>query len=818
MTSVPMTEPAPFVGRTQELAWLRACLDEAVSGQPRLVLIEGDAGVGKSRLVRQFQREAASRGIDVSTGRCREHADLPYLPFTGSLLVRLEEVALHDDELTPYAGVITRVLGKLPGDGDPRPEREQAWLFLAVTQTTVALARRRPQVLLLDDVQWADGPSLDLFAHLVLESGDLGLREPVPLLVIATHRPEPDGTSRAVLARLRREELTRTLRVTGLGEGETDALIRALGVDSASRRLLQRVHAATRGNPLFVEYVVRSVLVRAAARGGEAAEITDADLAVPEEVSTAVAGQIATVGPDCRAILVAASYAGDPVRLDVLATATGRTPTEIEAGLLEAENAGLVTRDGEQVAIAQPLAAHLLHDQPEPGERRSLHARVASALIEANGAPIEIAAHLVKAGSAARAATVREWCERGGEESWRASAWDDAARAFDASAQAADALDDDAGAAALLVRAGAAHYRNMDPQLSAARFDAAIDHFRRLGDLPGVARALMEQIHARLVGASFGTVVDTSALEEVGTELDDAGLGFQARVRAQLAETRWVAGRIDEARELAGHALDDARAEGAHDALARTQVTLAVIEWMGLELAGAETHLQEALAAARASGDPWLEGLVLPRLALTRLWRGNLDGANEAAELACANAERTQDLAEHSLALAALVGIAVTRGEWDEAERLGERAWMSLRLAQYWWASSFVAGALVSMRSRRGDRAGALEVIDRWQRALPESDAARVFVAFARDVAAGDPPSVAEFPPGLPVGIGVVQCLAAVATEGDPASDGTLARLATGLAFAEDNGMVVTEGLVYLVPRARGVAAARAGRVAEAER
>jgi len=813
-----MSEPAVFVGREQELSWLRSGLDDAVAGRPRFAIVEGDAGVGKSRLVRHLQQEAAGRGVDVSTGRCREHLELPYLPLTSSLLGRLEGVARSEPELAPYTGVISRVLGTDTGGTDLHPDREQAWLFYAVTQTTAALARRSPQVLVVDDVQWADPSTLDLLAHLILECGDLGLREPIPLFVIATHRPDPFSGAREVLARLRREELTQTLTVRGLEEAETASLVRALGIEEASRRLVRRIHTATNGNPLFVESVVRSMLTRARAHGDGPGDPTDADLAVPAELASAVTEQIAAVGPDCLDVLVAAAFAGDPIRRDVLASVTGRTPAAVDEALHKAAAAGLVDITATDASIAHPLVANLLHAQPDFAARRALHADLAHALVAVETSPLEIAAHLVGAGDAASPEMTLEWCRAGGEEGWRISAWDDAARAFDAAAQAARTLGDDASAAALLVRAGAAHYRNMDPQLSAERFEDAVDHFRRVGDGQGMAAALMEQVHARLVGAGFGTSVDTTALEAVAADLEDDPPGLQARVAAQLAETRWVAGKTDAAQTLATRALDDARAVDSHDTCARAQVTLAVIDWMTLELPAAEARLHDALASARASGDPWLEGLVLPRLALTRLWLGRLDAAQETAQRACVNAEQTHDLAEHSLALSALVGVAIARGRWDEAERLGERAWTSLRLAQYWWASSFVAGGLVSMRARRGDRVGAEEVIDRWRRALPPDDAAHVFANLARDVALGQPPSVATFGIGIPVGIGAVQCMAAVAEQGDPVGDGTLDRLVAGLAYADERSMVITEGLVYLVARARGLAAVAAGDTAEAER
>src|SRR5688572_22185578 len=102
----------PLVGRRDELAWLEQRLDDALAGRPQLVLLSGDAGVGKSRLLREVQHAAAARGADVCACRCRQSLDLPYLPFASSLLPRLERVTQGDPSVESYAAVIGRLTGR----------------------------------------------------------------------------------------------------------------------------------------------------------------------------------------------------------------------------------------------------------------------------------------------------------------------------------------------------------------------------------------------------------------------------------------------------------------------------------------------------------------------------------------------------------------------------------------------------------------------------------------------------------------------------------------------------------------------------------
>ena len=202
-TSYRATGTVPLVGRRAELDWLAHQVDAVETGEPRIVFVRGDAGSGKSRLARELGRRATARGFTVVTGRCREDLALPYLPFTGSLLPLLEPVLREGDaERGDHAQLLRPMLGQTTSsDQSPDDEgRERMRLFLALTEATLRLAGRRPMLLIVDDVQWIDEPSLELLRHLVLGAADAALREPVRLLVLCTHRPGLDGNLEAELA------------------------------------------------------------------------------------------------------------------------------------------------------------------------------------------------------------------------------------------------------------------------------------------------------------------------------------------------------------------------------------------------------------------------------------------------------------------------------------------------------------------------------------------------------------------------------------------------------------------------------------------
>lgn len=820
----------PLVGRRDELAWLGQRLDDALRGRPQLVLVSGDSGIGKSRLVRELQRVALGRGADVCAGRCREQLDLPYLPFMGSLLPRLEQVGSRAPDLRDDCRIVRRLLGHdadEPAVGPSAaasPEQQQAWLFVAVARLTFRLARRRPLVIAVDDLHWADRPSLDLFGHIVIELADLAVRDPAPVLVIATHRPRPAAPVAAELARLRREEICSSLDLLGLSEAEASDLVRSLGLETASRQLVATVHRATRGNPLFIESVAPR-LARSAAvqeRGGDL--VADARVpAVPDELGDAISERVAEVSEAARELLVVASFLGDTVRVRDLEAVTGTDAAELQELVDEAADHGILAWDESELRFAHPLFSEVLYAQPTPTRRRRLHLAIADALDDggtddlSEDHVLEVAHHLIDAGPLVEAERMLDRARGAGERAWTMLAWGEAARCFAAAAAAAEQVGVDARATGdLHHRAGLAHYRNMDRGPSRHHLERATAAYRAGGDRRGLAHALAELLRIEVTTGSFGAVPDLRPLDDALGDLDASEAGLAARLLAQMAEALWVAGRGREAAGRAERALDLGRAASDAVACSRALVALAMTRWLRLELHEALRNLEEALELARREDDRWLEGIPLPRLALTHLWLGHVDDATKAARATIEITDVTGDWAERSLALAALVGIAVARGDFAAAEARGEEAWMASRLARYEWSALMFLPALATARLHRGDVEQAEAAVDRL-RDLRAGDAdpyglmtnvIRQFVRAYADEGRTDGPDDDLLAADWPVVLGTTGWFAVVAELADvTGAEVPLARLDAALAEAGERGMVVTDGLSFLVPRARGLVA-----------
>ncbi|MGH9050934.1 MAG: AAA family ATPase [Acidimicrobiia bacterium] len=839
---LPAASTPPLVGRSRELAWLDERLDDALAGKPQVLLITGEAGIGKSRLLRELQRRARARGADVCPGRCREGHTVPYLPFLRSFFPRLERACREDGDPHGHAELIARLSGRPDqptGGADPSPEQEQAWLFFAVAETAVRLARRECVLVTIDDLQWADPPSVDLLYQLVVEIADAGLGAPVRLCLAATMRPPPEGQLAAAIARVQREEICNALGVGGLDEGEAAELVRALGLERSSRQLISSVHGATRGNPLHIEAVVQQAAGSGAVRdrGGElVADPAIVSSATPADVGGALDTQIDRLGERGREVLTLASFLDEPVSAGVLAELAHEP--DVAGAIADAVEAGVVISEEDEIHFAHPLFAHLLRRRPDLMARRQIHLAAADVLeraadLDESVRVHEVAHHLIEAGPVAAPDRTLEWAQRAGDRSWSMLAWGDAARCFEAAGRAAEEVEAPAAEIAnLLLRSGVAHYRAMAFGPSSDQLERSARFAAVAGDARGLALARLEGVRADIMTRGFGAAVDVKPLEEALDALtDDPALA--GRLLTQIAEAHWVQGDLDKGRDLAARALELARGAEDDATCARALVTSAVIAWLGLDLESALGFLVEACDHATRSRDPWVEAIALPRLALTLLWLGRLDEAEAAGAQASHSCREVGDWAERSLALSALVGVAAARGDFEAVERWAAEAWTAVRLSRYVWSASLFLPTLAATRALRGagdEAAGALDRLTDLQ--TPDAmspvfaegvwlarQLVRVYMGEIDDARAALRAHPERITARWGVALGTVARYAVLAELADIAGvEVPVDRIERALARAADRGMIVTDGLTFVVARVRALTARLDGREGDAER
>lgn len=716
--------PQPFIGRGREIESLLRSLETALSGLPQATLVVGEAGIGKTRLLREFQAAARQRSVEVCAGRGYDEFTVPFLPFIEALEPRLRTLpTAMERALGPDAAIIRALLqgeGGAPAKPAASPDDEDRMrVHLAVARAVIELARRGPLVLTLDDLHWVDQASLDLFAHLVLSVADIAGHESLPLLIVGSTRPfdhEPH-IARAV-GRFQREAICQTLELGGLDEAEVSQLLGSLGVARASHQVVAAVNDATRGNPLFVQEVVHRLVKQSGGVSSLSFDLAVSPLEgyLPADVVGAITARVRDLGEEARGVLTLAAFLGEPFALRVLSAVTGHEERDLLRVLDEALAQGLLVTDQRGFQFAHALIRQVFYSEPTPAVRQQCHAQIAAVLVSMHAGRrdedvLEIAHHLIAAGTAVEAATVFTYAQRAAERAFAGASWRDAARYY----QAALAADDVAHClvpperAALHYQAGVAHFRDQDAGPCLAQFERAIAEFEQCGDARGLGRALIgkTRAHLTLAAVAFGTLVDTAPLHAAAERVADEDPALCGAIWAEMAQVFWTARQPAQGEEMARRALLIGERLGDDALAAEALRALWLVQSQTMQVPAALESLEVGLALAQRSGDVWIESHLKQRVPLTLVWLGRFDEAAAAAAAATELTQVTHDWGDHSLALGALVCVAVARGDFAAAERHAQQVERMRYRSGYPWAGPTAMPAMACAHLWRGDCAAA---------------------------------------------------------------------------------------------------------------
>jgi predicted ATPase/class 3 adenylate cyclase/DNA-binding NarL/FixJ family response regulator len=722
----------PFVGRRQELDWLTHRLQQAITGQPRIVLIPGEAGVGKTRLLQEVRSAAQRRRIQACYGRCYEDLSLPYLPFVEALRVLLEQAP---EDVTSAPGTAAEILSRfLYGDATTNPhaplstsaqsDQDRLRLFLAVSEVTIALAQHCPTVIIVDDLHWADRSSLDLFSHLAFTVADTAMRgEPVPLLLIAIYRPvEPETPLSRLIARLQREPICETFAVSGLTESEIQELIQGLGLVRPSNQLIATVHEATQGNPLFIQEVIHHLVQQDALqeRGGYVVTTaTPADLPLPDQVTGAILSRLQGLSQGCRRALTLAACLGDRFSLEAVAAVSDVGEEAVLILLEEGMRQRLLLSEGQSFQFTHPLIRHVFYHESSAPRRQRMHAQIAATLQQLyadNLEPhiLEIAHHFVRAGPAADLATVVRYARWAGDQAFAVFAWSEAARYYEATLSAAESTGRLSAQerAELHYRAGLARFRDQDVGPCLEHYEQAIEAYRLAGDMRGLARALMGKTRTRYRSSSYGALLDVQPLADVLDAMGDGEPGLQGSILAILSQAYRVAKQTDRAEEMAQRALEIGQRLGDDRLWAEASFALGLVQAQSLRVRETLESWQQALEHARRADDLWLQVLPLTRMPHILISLARLDEAEAVALQAYELIRQTQDWGDYSLSLSSLAFVAVARGDFAAAERRAHEAMQMMVRSRYPWGGSRALFALACARALRGAWDEAEDVLD----------------------------------------------------------------------------------------------------------
>ncbi|TMR31749.1 hypothetical protein ETD85_24845 [Nonomuraea zeae] len=384
-----------LVGRADELA----LLTETVSNTPAVAVVEGEAGIGKTRLVGELSRT----GLRILTGGCARIRE----PFPlGPIVEALREVSDDLTGLSLVAGALRPILPelaeRLPEPPEPLDDRagERHRVFRGLGEILRALGRA---VLVVEDLHWADEQTVEFLGYLLSDP-------PRDLAVVLTYRADEAPVDvRAVTARLPRAVTHARVRLTPMDVAQTRALAAAiLDTEEISLDFAEHLCERASGVPLAVQELVALLRQRGTLmhRGGEWARRTISKLDVPVGVRDPVLERVGRLSPQAAAVVRAASVLQEPMPVEVLA-ATARLPYESALdGLDEAVEHGLLTARGEQAAFRHVLAAQAVYEDIPAARRRDLHARAAAAVAAMPSVPLGQLAHHHR-----RAGHMADWVE-----------------------------------------------------------------------------------------------------------------------------------------------------------------------------------------------------------------------------------------------------------------------------------------------------------------------------------------------------------------------------------------------------------------------
>ena len=590
-----MTGASPFVGRGQELALLQAALREAIDGCGNLVLLTGESGVGKTRMASEFAAGARAGGATVLWGRCWEAGGAPpFWPWIQVVRAYLEqhapEVARADlgrsvFDIARIVPEVATVTGQAEAISTGQslaitPEHERFRIFDALTSFLKVASRRQPIVLILDDLQWADEPTLLLLEFLVREVGNCAL------LTLAMYRDGDATTSGALqntLGGLIRDPRCQRMVLGGLMITDIALYVQGTLGRRPSATLVTALAERTEGNPFFLREVVQWL-----AAEGLLDETNSAawDVVLPTGVRQAITRRLAPLPPTCRHLLGLASVIGREFDLDVLHVLAshhdvGDHPSPIEsmlAALQPARSAGLiqeVSASGRRWTFAHTLIRETIYSEITTTRRHTLHGRIAHVLetfyandLEAHLS--ELAYHFVASGPGpgdqARAFLYARWA---GDRALQHCAYEEAVRWYQRARalHAAQLAWNDQIRCELLLALGEAQMRAGDTVGARERALEAAEVARRLGLREHFARAALGFGWWFRIG-----VVDAECialLTEALGQLEDGDSPLKSRLLARLAAALyWLPGSHQRRDEVSAEAVAMARRLPDPEALA----------------------------------------------------------------------------------------------------------------------------------------------------------------------------------------------------------------------------------------------------------
>jgi predicted ATPase len=429
-----------MVGRERELNQARQMWQNAVSGEGQLLLISGEPGIGKTRLMREIATQAEVSGGQVLVGECQAEGNAPYAPFAqitrralranGDYGMELPKQVLADLlELAPDLSI------DYPGvEQNPRlgPEAEQMRLFENVVRFCETLSRDTPLLLVLEDMHWADSGSLHMLEHLARRTRQQ------PVMLLGTYREvELDEALpfHEALLEMTRRRLGKRVKLERLDKEATHDLLAVIFAEEITPEFLEGIYKETEGNPFFIEEVCKAMVESGEVwyEEGKWQRAPDMkDVTIPQGIKVAIQSRVSKLADETQGVLLAAGIIGREFDYDTLKKVTDKGEEQLIDCLEEAISKQLIEEvrggSGEQFSFTHALIPATFRESISGLRRIRIHRRVATAIEELHPEGFErLAYHWGEAGDEERGL---EYTIKAAEHARQAYANDDAVRLY----------------------------------------------------------------------------------------------------------------------------------------------------------------------------------------------------------------------------------------------------------------------------------------------------------------------------------------------------------------------------------------------------
>ena len=613
-----------FVGREKEMDELRAGLEDALSGRGRLLMLVGEPGIGKTRTSEEFATYSRLRSVQVLWGRCYEGEGAPaYWPWVQAIrsYVHDRDPQALMSEMGPGAAdiaqIVSEVRDRLPGLPAPpslEPEQARFRLFDSITTFLKNASKSQPLALVLDDLHWADKPSLLLLQFLSRELR--GAR----LLVLATYRDvevrRQHPLSQA-LGELNREGLSRRILLRGLTARDVARFVGITAGAPPPAALVEAVYRETEGNPFFVNEVVRLLVADGRLESPE--QVTSWSVTIPQSVREVVGRRLDHLSEACNRVLTVASVIGREFELRVLERVVGAhgdmplTGDRLLEALEEAAGARVITevpRAADRYSFSHALIRETLYEELSTTRRVRLHRQIGEVLeglYAANPEPhlAELAYHFSEGAQGGDVDKAIDYARRAADRALTLFAYEEAASHYERALQALDLKEppDDARRCELLLALGEAQMSAGDTPAGRETFQRAAEIANKLGAPELLARAALG-FGSGFVVVEMGRVDDflVALLEQALNALGGEDSAPRARVLARLASELYFTNAAERRVSLSQEAVAVARRVGEPKVLVDT-LRVAHLYAFGPNFDQGLTMSTELLRLANETGD-----------------------------------------------------------------------------------------------------------------------------------------------------------------------------------------------------------------------